>query len=78
MIKKTRTFNLIKFLIWILPISLFSCSENYKHKVDLSGYEVEIKINRLEDDLFNVKTTDDYVNLNLLDSTLISITNSES
>ncbi|MBO6516896.1 MAG: hypothetical protein JJ975_10135 [Bacteroidia bacterium] len=47
------------------------CGDGNKHHVDLSGHEVEIKIDRLEDDLFTVGSTDDYLKLDQIDSSLM-------
>ena len=39
--------------------------------MDISGSEVEIKVERLEDDIFAIRNTEDYQNLDKLDSVFI-------
>lgn len=71
MVKKTRIIPLIQSTILIMFLSIFGCKEGNKHKVDISGSEVEIKVERLEDDLFAVRSTEDYIALNDIDSVFI-------
>ncbi len=71
MVKKTRINASITAILLSIVFGTCGCGDSNKHKVDLSGHEVNIKINRLEDDLFSVKSTDDYQNLDLSDSSLM-------
>lgn len=72
MIKKKRiTVPAVGIVITIL-FGLNGCGDGNKYKVDVSGYEVELKVNRLEDDLFSVKTTEDYIELDAIDSGLMA------
>lgn len=71
MVKKTRIIPLIQYTFLILISGFYGCKDSNKYKVDLSGSEVEIKVNRLEDDIFAVRNVTDYQNLDKLDSSFI-------
>lgn len=71
MVKKTRIFWLIQSTILILCIGISGCKESSKYAADISNSEVEIKINRLEDDIFAIRNTEDYINLDQIDSVFI-------
>ncbi len=45
-----------------------ACNDSGKHNLDLTGHEVSIKINRLEDDIMAVSTLEQFVKLDELDS----------
>ena len=71
MIKKTGLNRLILGGI-VLGVTLFSsCSDQNKHMVDLAGSEVTVTINRLEDDIFSVKTVEDYKALDKIDQSFM-------
>lgn len=72
MVKKTRIIPLIQSTILILIIGFTGCKESNKYDVDVSDSAVEIKINRFEDDIFGVRSVEDYVNLDKLDSNFIT------
>ena len=71
MIKKTGLNRLILGGI-VLGVTLFSsCSDQNKHMVDVAGSEVTVTINRLEDDIFSVKTVEDYKALDKIDQSFM-------
>ena len=71
MVKKTRIIRLIQSTIMIAIIALSGCKESNKYAVDISDSAVEININRLEDDIFAIRSTEDYIQLDQLDSVFI-------
>ena len=71
LIKKTRIIRLIQSTILISLITFSGCKESNKYAVDVSDSEVEIKINRFEDDIFAIRSTADYIALDKLDSVFI-------
>ncbi|MFT5724110.1 MAG: hypothetical protein ACI9JN_001227 [Bacteroidia bacterium] len=71
MVKKTRIIPLIQSTLLILLLSIYGCSEPNKYKVDISGSEVDIKVERFEDDIFGVRSVEDYIRLNDLDSSFM-------
>lgn len=71
MAKKIRIIGVFGLICTTLFIMLSSCSDQTNYEVDTSGFEVEIPINRLEDDLMHVNQPEQYANLNKLDSLFI-------
>lgn len=71
MIKKTGISAVLIGCVFMISSMFESCKDSNKYNVDLTGHEVNIHIDRLEDDLFSVKNQEDYANLDLLDSSLI-------
>jgi hypothetical protein len=71
MVKKTTIISLIKSTTLILIIGFAGCKESNKYAIDVSDSAVEIKINRFEDDIFGVRSVEDYINLDKLDSIFI-------
>ncbi len=71
MVKKTRIIPLIQCSFLIIVLGFYGCKDSNKFKVDISGSEVEIKVERLEDDIFAIRNTEDYQNLDKLDSVFI-------
>jgi len=71
MVKKNRIplYILVTSLATLLIIP--ACKDNGRHKPDLTGHEVSIKINRLEDDIMGVSTFEQFVDLDELDSLFI-------
>jgi hypothetical protein len=71
MVKKTRIIPLIQCTFLLLFLTFSGCSDSNKYKVDISGSEVEIKVDRFEDDIFAVRSVEDYLALDALDSSFI-------
>jgi len=74
MLKKTY---IIYALLWTILVSLLvlgipSCSDK-GNNVDLSGHEVELNIQRMEGDIFNLKNEADYFDLYNRDSIFMSV-----
>ncbi len=68
---RIKRLNLIASLLSIIVVA--GCSDTSKHHVDLTNSEVEVRINRLEDDIFSVRNVEDYKNLDKLDSNFIHV-----
>ena len=71
MVKKTGILALGLGSLFLISLLFAGCGDGKKYEVDVTGHEVDIEITRLEDDLFAVKTLEDYQKLDQLDSNLI-------
>lgn len=68
----TRFYRWITVLLIIsAPLILSSCKKD-KHKVDLSNIEIDVDLKRYEDDIFNVKSLEDYLALDSIDPVFFS------
>jgi len=74
MLKKTNLFHVLSGATILVALLIYSpsCSDS-KSRIDLSGHEVELEINRSEKDIFQLRSKADYYAQYKSDSTFMSV-----